>query len=77
MGSEMCIRDRPHVYLRSSTSCSLVSTQVFRRALTQSVDRGAEMCPLSGVTSYDKVWTKGAGNRGFECGCSYVTDVYT
>ena len=26
-------------------------------------------CPFSGVTSYSRIWRKGAGKQGLECGC--------
>ena len=56
--------DAPHVYMRASTlSCFrpqsyyYVSTQTFRRALTESLDSCAETkeCPFSGVTSCGRV----------------------
>ena len=40
------LADTPHVYVRAWTLCcfhSLISTQTFRRALTASVDRCAEI----------------------------------
>ena len=57
--------DAPHVYVRASTLSyfhSLVSTQAFRRALTESVDklmRGDKIeCPFSGATNSGRVWRK-------------------
>ena len=53
--------DAPHVYVRAWTLCcfnGLISTQIFRRALTASVESCAEIksAPFSGATSTGRVW---------------------
>ena len=52
-------------------------TQTFQRyVLTASVDRyvecGDEEHPFSGVTNYSRLWRKGGGKRGLECGSPKV-----
>ena len=52
-----------------------IFSQILRRSLTarESVDfrgqmHGDKAWPFSGVTSYGRVWRKGAGKRGLESG---------
>ena len=56
--------DASHVYVRAlALGCfySHISTGIFRRALTASLDSCAEIkieCPFSGVTKSGRVWRK-------------------
>ena len=57
-----------------------IFSQILRRSLTarESVDfrgqmHGDKALPFSGVTSYGRVWRKGAGKRGLESGLHSLT----
>ena len=68
--------DASHVYARAlalGCSHSLISTQIFRRALTASVDSRAEKmveCPFSGVTKSGSLEER-AEKRCSECGTNH------